>query len=108
MGLRAKRGSSRSTFEGKRLMLRVCVLIPSAPMYSSSVSEFGLNGRSWDVLLFTGAPFATKGSDMGRVVLLEYKHSTSASRNTGGAWVASKWWNIGEINRCFMNWYDKP
>ena len=36
------RGSSRSTFEGKRLILRVCVLIPSAPMYFFC-------HRSWDL-----------------------------------------------------------
>ena len=29
----------------------------------------------------------------------------SYSGCTGGAWVASKEWNLGEINRCFMNWY---
>ena len=42
MGLRAMRGSGRSTFEGKRLILRVCVLIPSAPMYFFC-------HRSWDL-----------------------------------------------------------
>ena len=76
MGLRALRGSSRSTFEGKRLILRVCVLIPSAPMYFFGIWVW----IKWKKL---GCPLcsqelATEGSDMGRVVLLEYGRLTSS------------------------------
>ena len=67
--------------------------------------------------VFTRVQLAAKGSDMGRVVLLEYGRPASSGQRqvvlncavgsysgcTGGVWVASNGWNFGEIYRWFMN-----
>ena len=96
MGLRAMRGSGRSTFEGKRLILRVCVLIPSAPMYFFCHRSWELAEGVGDVLLKQEIP------DMRRVVPLESRRSTSAS----GGWFLTQaggcCWSMFRVHRWCM------
>ena len=58
-------------------------------------SWFGLKGsKSARVQLAVGGSGLKQGDAVGPY-----------SGCTGGAWVASKGWNLGEINRCFIDWY---